>query len=77
MAKRLMEMATNPDFRINLMTFCDVLGVQEGNRYVRDLIFMDKSFILCTLNTDNKFYKEAFRVLSLFDRRKEVPYRED
>ena len=75
-AKWLMEMATNPDFRINLLTFSDLLGVQEGNNYGRDLIFMDKSFISRTLKTDNKFYKEAFRALSLFDRMKGVPSRE-
>ena len=76
-AKWLMEMATNTDFRINLLTFSDVLGVQEGNNYGRDLIFMDKSFISRTLKTDNKFYKEAFRALSLFDRMKGIPSRED
>ena len=76
-AKWLMEMATNIVFRINLLTFSDVLGVQEGNTYGRDLIFMNKSFVLHTLKTDNKFYKEAFRALSLFHRMKGIPTRED
>ena len=52
-AKWLMEMATNPNFRINLLTFTDMLGVQGGNNFGRDLIFMDKSFISRTLKTPN------------------------
>ena len=76
-AKWLMEMATNPNFRINLLTFTDMLGVQGGNNFGRDLIFMDKSFISRTLKTPNRFYKEAFQALSQFDRMKGIPLRED
>ena len=72
-----MEMATNSDFRVNLLTFSEVLGIQEGNNYGRDLVFMDKSFITRTLKTDNTFYKEAFKALSLFERMKGIPTRED
>ena len=67
----------NPNFNLNLITFTDVLGVQEGNNSGRHLIFMDKSFISRTLKTDNKFYKEAFGALSLFDRMKGIPTRVD
>ena len=49
----------------------------EGRNYGRDLIFMDKSFISRTLKTDNTFYKEAFRALSLFDRMKGIPLQEN
>ena len=76
-AKWLLEMATNSNFRINLLTFSELLGIQEGNNYGRDLVFMDKSFITRTLRTDNIFYKEAFKALSLFDRMKGIPTRKD
>ena len=47
-AKWLMEMVTNNDFRLFLLTFSEMLGIQEGNNYERDLVFMDKSFITRT-----------------------------
>ena len=76
-AKWMLEMATNSNFRLNLLTFSEVLGVQEGNNFGRDLIFMDKSFITRTLRTDNTFYKEAFKALSILELMKGIPTRED
>ena len=43
-----------------LLTFSDMLGVQEGNNYNRDLIFTNKLFISRTLKTPNKFLQGSF-----------------
>ena len=48
-AKWLMEMVTNNDFRLFLLNFSEMLWIQEGNNYRRDLVFMDESFITRTL----------------------------
>ena len=44
-AKWLMEIATNPEFRIHLETFSILVGVQKGGNAGRDLIFMNIAFI--------------------------------
>ena len=49
-----MKMATNPNFRINLMIFIDFMGVQEGNNYGENLIFAEKLFNSQTIKTNNK-----------------------
>ena len=71
-AKWLMEIATKVEFKINLETFSALVGPQKGNNSGRDLIFMNKSYISRILKTDSPFYKEAFKSLAIFNRRKGV-----
>ena len=71
-AKWLMEIATNPDFRIHLETFSNLVGVQKGDNKGKDLIFMDKNFLTRTMKISNPFYKEALRSLSMFKRKKGI-----
>ena len=35
-------MATESDFRLNFLTFNEMLGIQKGKNYGRDLVFLDK-----------------------------------
>ena len=44
-AKWLMEIATNPDFRIHLETFSNLVWVQKGDNKGKYLSFMDRNFI--------------------------------
>ena len=71
-AKWLMEIATNPDFKIHLETFSIIAGIQKGENQGIDLIFMDKTFIRRNLQINNSFYKEALLSLSTFRRKKGI-----
>ena len=62
-AKWLMEIATNPAFRIHLEIFSNLVGVQKGDNQGKNLIFMEKNFILRTMKISNPFYKEALKSL--------------
>ena len=71
-AKWLMEIATNPNFKVHLETFSTLVGVQKGNNKGKDLIFMNKNFITRTMKVQDPFYKEALRSLSMFVRKKGI-----
>ena len=71
-AKWLMEIATNPDFKIHLETFSNILGIQKGNNKGKDLIFMSNTFITRIMKITNSFYKEALKSLSMFRRKKGI-----
>ena len=58
-AKWMMEMATKPEFKVNLKIFSDLLGTHKGNNSGKDLIFMDRSYITRVMKINNPFYKEA------------------
>ena len=71
-AKWMIEMATNPDLKINLDIFTTFMGNQKGNIRGRDLIFLQKSYIQCQLKTESIFYKEAFSAMAKFETRKGI-----
>ena len=71
-AKWLMEIATNPDFKIHLETISDLVGVQKGDNKGKDLIFASETFITRTMKIGNPFYKEAMQSLSKFTRKKGI-----
>ena len=54
-AKWLMEIATNPDLKVNLDLFEDITGNQKGNNCGRDLIFMLKPYISRVVSINNSF----------------------
>ena len=72
-AKWLLEMATNPYFRVNLDIFSSLVGVQRGDNRGRDLIFMHRAHITRTMKIDSQFYREALKSVSIFERKKGVP----
>ena len=71
-AKWLMEIATNPDFKIHLETFSMLVGTQKGDNKGKDLIFMNKAFITHVMKVRNPFYTEALQSLSMFRRKKGI-----
>ena len=76
-AKWLMEIATNPEFKIHLETFSILVGVQKGGNAGKDLIFMTRPFITRVMKVEDSFYKEALRSLSMFRRHKGIARPED
>ena len=72
-AKWLMEIASNPNFKVNLDIFSDLVGVQKGNNRGKDLIFMIKPHIERVLKINSPFYKEALKAISAFQRKKGIP----
>ena len=76
-AKWLMEIATNPEFRIHLETFSILVGVQKGGNAGRDLIFMNRAFITRVMKVQDSFYKEALQSLSMFRRHKGIARPQD
>ena len=76
-AKWLMEIATNPNFKINLSTFTSILGVHKGNTSGRDIIFAQGSFITRVMKVKSQFYREALNSLAIFHRRKGIPTAKD
>ena len=71
-AKWMIEMATNPDLKLNLDIFTALIGNQKGNICGRDLIYLQKSYIRCQLKTESIFYKEAFSAMENFETRKGI-----
>ena len=71
-AKWLMEITTNPDFKIHLQTFSDLVGVQKGDNKGKDLIFTSTTFITQIMKIHRPFYKEAMQSLSTFRRKKGI-----
>ena len=71
-AKWLMEIATKPQFKINLDIFSALIGPQKGQNQGRDLIFLPDSFMSYNLKTNNPFYIEALKSVAGFLRRKRI-----
>ena len=71
-AKWLMEIVTNPDFKIHLETFSILAGEQKGQNRGTDLMFMHRTFITRNMQITDTFYKEALRALSIFRRKKGI-----
>ena len=71
-AKWLMEIATNPEFKIHLETFSNLVGIQKGGNEGRDLIFMNRAFITRVMKVKDSFYKEALQSLSMIRRHKGI-----
>ena len=76
-AKWLMDIATNSEFKVNRETFSLLLGTQKGNISGTDLIFTNKTYISRIMKINSPFYKEAFKSLANFERRKGVLNVED
>ena len=68
----MIEMATKPEFRVNLKIFSDLIGTHKGNNSGKDLIFMDRSYITRVMKINSPFYKEALMSTSIFDRKKGI-----
>ena len=71
-AKWLMEITTNPEFKIHLETFTNLVGIQKGNNKGKDLIFTSRTYITRVMKIQNSFYKEAMQSLSMFRRKKGI-----
>ena len=71
-AKWLIDIATNPELKLNLDIFTRLVGNQKGNISGRDLIFLQKSYIQHQLKTDSVFYKEALSSMVNFETRKGI-----
>ena len=71
-AKWLMEIATKPQFKVNLDIFSTLIGLQKGHNQGRDIIFLDKSFMSYNLKIDNPFYIEALKAVAVFNRTKGI-----
>ena len=54
-AKWLMEITTNPDFKIHLQTFSNLVGVQKGDNKGKDLIFTSTTFITRIMKIHSPF----------------------
>ena len=61
-AKWLMEIATKPEFKVNLDIFSSLIGTQKRNNSGKDLIFMLKSPSK-VFQIESPFYKEALKWL--------------
>ena len=70
-AKWLMELATNPDSKLNLDIVTALIGTRKGNTNGRDLFFMHKSHIT-RMGIESAFYKEALTAISRFDCKKGI-----
>ena len=67
-----MEIATNPDVKLNLDIFSALLGIKKGNNSGRDLIFMHIPHISRVMEIGIPFYKEALTAASIFKRKKGI-----
>ncbi len=72
-AKWLMELATNPNLKVNLDIFTELIGTQKGNNSGRDLFFKHTPYITRVANIESQFYKEALKSVSIFDTKKAIP----
>ena len=63
-AKWLLELASKPQMKSHLLLFENLIGVQKGNISGRDLIFLNRSYMLKHLRTDNPFYREALLAIA-------------
>ena len=70
--KWLTDIATNPEFRIHLETFSNLVGVKRGDDKGKDLIFTDKNFLTRTMKINNPFCREALPSLPVFKRKKGI-----
>ena len=70
-AKWLMEIATKPEFKVNLDIFSSLIGMQKGNTSGKDLIFMLKPHTK-SFQINSPFYKEALKAVSIFERKKGI-----
>ena len=67
-----LELATNPDLKLNLDIFTALVGIKKGNISGRDLTFMYKPHITRVMAIDSIFYKEALTASSIFERKKGI-----
>ena len=70
--KWLMDLATNPDLKLNLDIFTALIGTKKGNTSGRYLIFMHKPHITRVMSIQSAFYKEALIATSKFERKKGI-----
>ena len=71
-AKWLIDIATNPDLKLNLDIFTTLMGTQKGHITGRDIIFLQKSYFQKLLKTECNFYKEALLSLSVLETKKGI-----
>ena len=71
-AKWLIDIATNPDLKINLEIFTTLMGKQKGHITGRDIIFLQKSYFQKIRKTECNFYKEALLSLSELETKKGI-----
>ena len=71
-AKWLIELASNPQMKMNLDIFAEIIGNQKGNICGKDILFLQRSYFQKLLKTESKFYKEALISLGNFERRKGI-----
>ena len=71
-AKWLMEIATKPQFKVNLELFSLLVGAQKGAIRGRDIMFLDKTYMTRNLKIDSPFYNEALNAVAMFERRKRI-----
>ena len=66
-AKWLIDITINPSLTLSYSIFHNLLGVQKGGIFGRDLIFLQPSYMQRHLKTSSNFYKEALSALSKLD----------
>ena len=71
--KWLIDLVSNPECRLHLQIFKELLGVQKGGICGRDLLFLDHSYMKRHLKTDSAFYKEALLAISTLQASKGIP----
>ena len=71
-AKWLTEMASDPNCKVHLQIFNDLMGHQKGNNTGKDMIFMHTPHITRVMKIDNPFYKEALKSISIFNLKKGI-----
>ncbi len=66
-AKWLIDIVSNPTFKLSYDIFQHLMGVQKGGISGRDLIFLEHSYMKRQLSTVSEFYKEALTAISKLD----------
>ena len=72
-AKWLIELASNPDRKLNLDIFAQLTGKQKGGISGRDLIFLNQNYMKYHLKISSTFYKEALTSVSILETKKGIP----
>ena len=65
--KWLIDITIDPSLNLSYSIFHELLGVQKGGIFGKDLIFLQPSYMQRHLKTSSNFYKEALSAISKLD----------
>jgi len=70
--KWLIDMVSISDLKTNLNVFSTLLGIQKGNITGKDILFLQRTYFVKSLETSSTFYREALLAMSNFETTKGI-----